>query len=65
MNPRRASLEDREPAAPTADTRSGGIGDITQQIANLQTETSTKENINFFIHYIKRVGEGLETLPKH
>ena len=42
MNPRRASLEDREPAAPTADTRLGGIGDITQPTANLQTETSTK-----------------------
>ena len=53
--PRRASLGDREPAAPAADrTRSGGIGDMTQQIVNLQADTSNKENINFFVHYIKK-----------
>ena len=52
---RRASVGDREPAAPAADrTRSGGIGDMTQQIANVQADTSNKENIKFFVHYIKK-----------
>ena len=52
---RRASVGDRESAAPAADrTRSGGIGDMTQQIANLQADTSNKENIKFFVHYIKK-----------
>ena len=55
--PRRASLASAhgDPSAPAADrARPGGIGDMTHQIANLQADTSNKENISFFVHYIKK-----------
>ena len=35
-------------------TKPGGIGDMTQQISNLQADTSNKENINFFVFYVNK-----------